>query len=117
MPKVFLVWFALATMGLVSCQRHVTSPAHPSLDAPVETRPTLRSEIQRGWLAVNQCDTADTPLDRETCINKIQGAEDARLMNATPFDLGVSLNSWFTQDMDAEIYQKQQATNAFARAQ
>jgi len=58
------------------------------LNAPLVDKPTLGSEISRGFHAAYQCGDSD-PLTSSTCIFDTSAAEQQRRTNYQPFQLGL----------------------------
>ena len=77
-----------------------TASAQSALDAPVDSHPTVRSEIRRGYEAGAACDDyheeAATGLDQ--CI--IGQRQRYRLThdNSEPFEIGLNLKKWELAD-------------------
>jgi hypothetical protein len=74
------------------------SAAAADLNAPVNTQPTLLTEMQRGYRAAGPCEITLAPLDYSTCIFDISGREAARIATPDPFDIGIYLAAWTRLD-------------------
>jgi len=81
-------------LSLAACGR--SSPT------PLDNRPALKSEIQRGWSAGELCSVMLPTQVYQNCIIGIQRSEAARTSNANPFSLGLFLNAWFTGEIRVE---------------
>lgn len=62
----------------------------PNLDAPLDSRPTLRSELNRGRAAAFDCGLHhfDDMLDHSACVDHVISEAVQRVPNATPFMVG-----------------------------
>jgi hypothetical protein len=72
--------------------------------------------MHRGYLAANKCEVTLAPLDYEICIDHLSEAEEAKIADADPFDLGLSLAAWFTLDLKLQA-SRRMADNPFAQAE
>lgn len=68
------------------------------LDAPIQTAPTVASEIRRGWNATEAC---GIPLDALTfarCVNLAVDNSRQKIVQDEPFELGAFFAAWFKDD-------------------
>jgi hypothetical protein len=86
------------------------------LNAPLDTRPTLGSEMRRGYEAASECSIVLQALDYELCTGRIGQAESARIGDATAFKLGLSLAAWAALDLHVQTDEKL-TDNPMARAE
>jgi hypothetical protein len=64
------------------------------INAPLDTRPTLASEIRRGWQAGASCDGAPTLDESNACFDQIVEASNAQLTHPQAFQLGLLIAEW-----------------------
>jgi hypothetical protein len=91
--------------------------AAPDLNAPLDTRPTLASEMRRGWSAEAECyDVRSSPLEYGLCVSRLGDRESARIGDPTPYKLGLYLRAWASMDLRFRSDGELAASNAFAAA-
>ena len=90
MRKVVL----LASLVLLALP--ATGFAQSRLDAPVSTKPTVKSEIKRGGAAAFDCGLKGNITDYSAftaCINAVQDSNQQKNTNSEPFLLGLSVTA------------------------
>jgi hypothetical protein len=90
----------------------IASSAAMDLNAPVNTTPTVGTEIKRGVDAANACDTsAMEPLNYALCIQGIDDRNAQKVVDSKPFDVGLYFAAWLSMDIIGSM----PASNDFAR--
>jgi hypothetical protein len=71
------------------------------LNAPVQTKPTIGSEIKRGFDVSNQCIhfIGEGPLAFEGCITQLEHKSRESLADPRAFDVGIYLSAWNLLDI------------------
>jgi hypothetical protein len=70
------------------------------LSAPINTTPTLGSEIKRGIdAAFSQCPNSFDPLAFPQCVFAIEGKNRQKVVEYQPFDLGLFFEAWIRMDV------------------
>ena len=71
------------------------------LNAPINTTPTLGSEIARGASAARNCIITQTnrPIMGALCVHKQESQNRERMGNYEPFPLGLNFNAWKLLDI------------------
>ena len=64
------------------------------INTPIDQRPTMATEIQRGFRSGTRCFASEQAQLIDACLNSITGAENEKLANPTSFSLGLSIYSW-----------------------
>jgi hypothetical protein len=90
--------------------------AQADLNAPLDVRPTLKSEILRGWNAAQRCQIGLPPLDYALCVTRVIDEDQARNGVPDPFVLGATLREWFIADIAVQTDAKL-TDNAYAQAE
>ncbi|HEX5264230.1 MAG TPA: hypothetical protein VFW13_11920 [Phenylobacterium sp.] len=85
------------------------------VNAPLDTRPTLQTEMHRGYLAASGCAITLEALQYAICISHVSDAEEAKISNANPFNLGLFLAAWRVLDQQVRSFASL-PDNRFARA-
>ena len=69
--------------------------AQTSLDAPVDTKPTVRSEIKRGYSAAFNCflEATNDYLAFTICVSAVQEENEQKSTLSDPFLLGLSVEA------------------------
>jgi hypothetical protein len=101
-----------AVLGFVVC---ATGAWSADVNAPLDVRPTIQTEMHRGYLAANRCDITLAPLQYDICIGHVSDAEEAKISNADAFNIGLYLAAWGVMD----LHMRSSASlpdNRFARA-
>ena len=83
------------------------------VNAPLDERPTIASEIRRGFQAGHKCEESDLAAEEQICIERLSVAEGARLANIEPFRLGVNLFAWLDYDRKAQTPETTKAERMF----
>jgi hypothetical protein len=81
------------------CNAKVVDAA--DLNAPIEAKPTVGSEIKRGTEAAFDCFSRNVmvPFDAEECTSNVESQNRQRLMAGfEPFSLGAYYMGWFLAD-------------------
>jgi hypothetical protein len=82
----------VAAGALLALSLGVSAASATDINAPLDTRPTIATEMHRGWEAVDKCDAASLPpVEYVGCVIDLQKVEDARLADSRAFDLGTEL--------------------------
>jgi hypothetical protein len=84
---------------LILCSANVVGAA--DLNAPIETKPTVGSEIRRGTEAAFDCFSRNvmSPFDAEECTSNVEAQNRQRLQAGfEPFSLGAYYMGWFLAD-------------------
>jgi hypothetical protein len=86
---------------LAACLFASTSSA-ADLNAPLVDRPTLGSEIKRGWDAASDCYLHNLEaLADGQCISDASSAAQQQRSNYKPFELGLYFGEWQAEDLAA----------------
>lgn len=77
------------------------------LDAPLEQKPTLGSEIRRGVAAARQCylkdDNTIQPINFADCIVHLDDSSDQASPSFKAFSLGVHYGAWHWETIEADV--------------
>ena len=83
--------------------------APPNLDAPLDSRPTLRSEINRGKAAAFECGLHHFGdlMEHDSCVEQVTNEAVQRVPNAAPFTVGAYFQACEDFAELVEIMEKQ----------
>ena len=89
------------------------------LDAPLNDRPTLGSEIERGWRAATDCNLKNiaNALEYVDCIDGTASKAQQEHSNANPFLLGLYYGEAAHFGTDPKVDSENASSNSFAASE